>query len=56
MYVANNSVVFIFPATLKSPLNIPLPVTIKNLSIVTPVFTNNPLLGEILAIIEPDLI
>ena len=56
MYVANNSVVVIFPATLISPLKIPLPVTIKNLSIVTPVFTSNPLLGEILAVIEPDLI
>jgi len=54
MYVANNSVVVIFPATLISPLKIPLPVTIKNLSIVTPVFTTNPLFGEICAIAEPD--
>jgi hypothetical protein len=37
-------------------LKIPLPVTIKNLSIVTPVFITNPLFGEIVAVAEPDLI
>ena len=42
MYVANNSVVFIFPATFKSPLNIPLPVTIKKSLTVTPVLILSP--------------
>jgi len=56
MYVANNSVVVIFPATLISPLKIPLPVTIKKSFILTPVFTSNPLFGDIDAIVEPDLI
>jgi hypothetical protein len=37
-------------------LNIPEPVTIKNLSILTPVFTSKPLFGDICAIVEPDLI
>ena len=42
MYVANNSVVFIFPATVTSPLKIPLPVTIKKSFTVIPVLTLNP--------------
>ena len=56
MNVVCNSVVVIFPATLISPLKIPLPVTIKNLSILTPVFISNPLFGDIAALAEPDVI
>ena len=42
MYVVNNSVVVIFPATLISPLKMPLPVTIKKSFILTPVLIFNP--------------
>jgi hypothetical protein len=35
-------------------LKIPLPLTIKNLSTLTPVLINNPLFGEIIAVTEPD--
>ena len=42
MYVVNNSVVVIFPATEISPLKIPLPVTTKKSFTLTPVLTLNP--------------
>ncbi len=42
MYVVCISVDVILPATLISPLKIPLPVTIKKSFTVTPVLTLNP--------------
>lgn len=60
MNVVCNSVVVIFPPTTKLfaivallPI-VALPLTIKKLSIETPVFTIKPLFGEIFAIAEPD--
>jgi hypothetical protein len=37
-------------------LKIPLPLTIKKLSTLTPVFISNPLFGDICAAEEPDFI
>ena len=46
----------IVPATLKSPLKIPLPVTTKKSFTVNDVCTSNPLFGEIIVCTEPDFI